>query len=114
VDRDWLSHFFSWQLAAWSAFLLNAVAFFKIRNERKRDINVEKSGDWDRLRAERDRLQDLLTECHRDLAESRNNEAEFLRRAVTAEATLQGFGEWRQMQAVREAAKRLAGPEDDK
>jgi hypothetical protein len=104
VARDWLGSFFSWQLAAWSAFLLNVVAVLKIRNERKRDINVEKADDWQRLRIERDRYHELLIKCQVE-------RADWMRRAVTAEATLQGFGEWRQIQAVKEAAKRMSGPE---
>ena len=75
-------------------------------NERRRDEDAEKSGDWTRLRAERDRLQALLHECERE-------RAALMMRAVTAEAALQGYGIARQQQAVEDATKRIIESGDD-
>ena len=106
MHGDWLSRFFSWQLAAWSALLLNLGAWLKIRNERKRDVSAEKAADWERLRVERDRALEDRDHWHAKYIES---EA----RRIQAEATLQGYGEVRQLRAIAVAMKRLPPSESD-
>lgn len=114
VDNDALGKLFSWATAAWGALLLNAVALFKAWpnimariNERRRDSAAERADDWQRLRAERDRLQQMLTVCE-------TARIEWQARAVTAEATLLGMGMARQRVQEVEAAKRLTRSNDPK
>lgn len=97
LGRLW--SFLSVQMAAWAIFLLNVVAWFKVRNERLRDVATEKGEDWERVRDERDRYHELLVKCQAD-------RTEWMGRAVKAEATLQGWGEARQRMAVEDATKR--------
>jgi len=111
---------YSWATFTAAIFAANLVALFKAwplvmsrLNERHRDVAAEKAGDWERIRAERDAARkdrDLMRERWA-LCEVEKND--WMRRAITAEATLQGFGEWKQMLAVREAARRLATSNED-
>lgn len=110
----------------WAIFCTIVVALFKMWpaimgrfNERRRDLVAEEAADWDRLRAERDRLIALLDVrdaiiSARDerIAMLSSEKVELLSRAVTAEAALQGYGEARQRQAIEEAIKRLPPPKD--
>lgn len=98
LNRLW--SFMSVQLAAWAIFLLNVVAWFKVRNERLRDVASEKGEDWVRVRDERDRYHTLLVKCQNDCNE-------WMGRAVKAEATLQGWGEVRQQLAIEDATLRI-------
>lgn len=107
VNDDLLGRIFSVASAAWTFVLINAVALFKAWpnimarvNERRRDQAAEEMSDWTRLREERDGLQRRLTECEKE-------RVKWMARAITAEATLQGYGELRQIRAISEAAKRL-------
>lgn len=88
---------------------MGAVALFKSWphimgrvNERRRDSAEEKAGDWERLRQEIVRLHEQVACCERE-------RAEWMDRAITAEATLQGYGEIRQLRAISDAAKRITG-----
>lgn len=120
-DDGLLGKIFSATAAAWTFVLMAAVALFKAWpnimgrfNERRRDDATAKAEDWHRLRAEIDRLHASIANRERLLDES-DNEKDALRReniallerAVKAEATLQGYGEARQRQAVEDAIKRL-------
>ena len=106
VDDGLLGKIFSISTAAWTAVLMLAVRLFHTwpniqarQNERKRDAAAEKAGDWDRLRDENKRLHAMLDKCETERLKA-------LERAVKAEATLQGYGELRQLRAIADAAKR--------
>lgn len=110
VDDGTLGKIFSAAAGVWALVAMGAVALFKAWphilgrfNERRRDIAEEKADDWDRLRKERDRIRELLTLCEKE-------RGEWMGRAIRAEATLQGYGEARQRQAIEEATKRLPPP----
>lgn len=121
VDDNLLGKLFSATAAAWTFVLMCAVALFKAwpnimarLNERRRDAAAEKAEDWHRLRAEIDRLhasianrERLLAELDDERIELQKENISLLARAVKAEATLQGYGEARQRQAIEEATKRL-------
>lgn len=100
-------------LLAWTAFTALIANWWKSRNERRRDINTEKAGDWDRIRSERD------VACEeRDLVRDRwamceAERLQWMARAMKAEAILQGYGEARQMEAVRDAQRRIDKREGD-
>lgn len=104
LDNDgWLGKFFETfglRLAAWVGLLMVGVHWLRARNERMRDKSMEKAGDLDRIVSERNRYHDLLIKCQVE-------RSEWMRRAITAEATLQGYGELRQIRAIAEATKRL-------
>lgn len=106
MGEGFLDKVFSAASGVWALVCMAALALFKAwplilerLNERKRDIAVEKAGDWERIRVERNELRCLLRECERE-------RVEWQRRAITAEATLQGFGEARQQAAAVVAADR--------
>lgn len=121
---DKLSGIFTVPVAAWTFVGMVAAAWFRTRpkimamlNERRRDSAEEKGSDWDRRTAEIERLHALLANREKLLADRdvenellRQENAELRRAKVTAEATLQGYGEARQRQAIDEAAKRLPPP----
>lgn len=111
---DIFGKIFSATAGVWAIFLVNVVAAWKIVpalleriNERRRDAAAAEASDWERIRAERndareerDRIHTLWIKCEEEMMEWKS-------RAITAEATLQGYGEARQKLAVEEAAKRL-------
>ena len=76
-------------------------------NERKRDAAAEEAGDWERIRADRDFWHDRALEYQRELAEERAAKIEYMARAVTAEAHLEGRGRARQEAATIVAIERL-------
>ena len=99
----------------------NLVALFKVWplikeriNERHRDAATEKAGDWSRLRAEINRLDERCDHLQSEVDSCREREGEWMHRALEAEAIVQGFGEVRQLQALTEAMKRIKPPEGDK
>lgn len=109
-DAGWLGKalqtFGPW-VAAWAATCMAAVQYFKARNERKRDIHAERSGDWDRIRSERDvareerdMVRDRWAECERELIEERAAH-------MKLKAYHEGLGEARQDAARIVAAERL-------
>ena len=107
LDDGTLGKIFNAATGVWTLVAMAAVALFRAWphilgkiNERRRDSADEKAGDWERIRKERDRLRDLLAHCDKE-------KGDWMRRAITAEATLQGYGEARQIQAVEQAMKRL-------
>ncbi len=107
MDEGVFNKIFSAAAGVWAMALMAAVALFKAWphilgrfNERARDSAVEKAGDWERLRDERDRLRGLLAECDKE-------KGEWMRRAITAEATLQGYGNALQQASTIVAAERL-------
>ncbi len=111
-DGGWLGRFiqaFGLPAAGWAAVCALVVHLVKLRNARLRDIDTEKSGDWERIRHERNVAQEERDLVRDRWAQCEAERIEWMGRAIKAEATLQGFGEWRQKQAIVEAAKRLTG-----
>jgi hypothetical protein len=114
LDEGVFNKIFSAATGVWTLVLMCAVALFKAWpnvmerfNERRRDAAAEEAGDWERVRSERDRLRDRLHICEERIDLLEQEKGEWMRRAITAEATLQGYGEARQRQAIEAAAKRL-------
>lgn len=100
VDGELLGKILSWPVAAWATFCLVAVHYLRARNERLRDMESEKDGDWKRLHAEIVRLDErvdhLLARCdhlQKEVDECREREGEWMRRAIAAEAYQLGEGE---------------------
>jgi hypothetical protein len=95
ADVGWLGKIlsaFGLPVAAWTGVLVLAVHLYKVRNERLRDLETEKGGHSGRLLSEIarldarcDRLQDEVDKCHAE-------RAEFMGRAIAAEAALLGKG----------------------
>jgi hypothetical protein len=77
--------------------------YLERRNEGKRDSAIEKAGDWTRLREEIARLDGRCDHLQREVDDCRAREGEWMRRAITAEATLQGEGD-----AMQEAQRILS------
>lgn len=107
VEEGALDRIFSVASGVWAVVCLAAVALFRAWplileriNERRRDDHTAKAGDWERIRAERNELRCLLRECERE-------RSDLLRRAVQAEATLQGYGEALQQAQNVVSAERL-------
>lgn len=101
------SKIFSVATAAWTGVCMLAVALFRAwplimarLNERHRDTVAEKAGDWTRLRDENQRLHSQLAECEKI-------RVEWMNRAITAEATLQGYGDAIQRAQTMLSAERL-------
>lgn len=95
-------------------FAANVVALFKAWplimariNERHRDKEAGKSGDWSRLRAEITRLDERCDHLQREVDECREREGEWMQRAITAEAYRLGRGQAAQDVTIFEATKRL-------
>lgn len=98
---------FGLPVAGWAAFCAIIVHWWKSRNERLRDISADTAADFKRIRDERDhaleeaeKLRIMLTECERLSIER-------LGRAITAEATLQGYGDAIQRAQTLLSAERL-------
>lgn len=88
---------------AWLAFLVYFVRTIRDWpnvmarwNERLRDKEAEKAGDWSRLRAEIVRLDERCDHLQREVDECRDREGEWMQRAIAAEAALLGKGEAKQ------------------
>lgn len=86
-------HAFGLKLAAWVSILMVAVHLHRARNERLRDLQTEKGGDWDRLRGEIDRLDERCDHLQTEVDECREREGEWMKRAIAAEAYQLGEGE---------------------
>lgn len=59
-------------------------------------MGTEKNGDWARLHAEIVRLDARIDHLQKEVDECRQREAEWMRRAIVAEAASEGIGEARQ------------------
>lgn len=102
----------NWQIfnpttGVWAIVVMVGVTLFKgwplileRLNERHRDTAAERAGDWTRLRDENERL-------HRQLADCEKMRVEWMHRAITAEATLQGYGDAHQRAQEMLSAERL-------
>lgn len=98
MDSDALGKFFSWQLAAWAAFLVNLVAVWRVLplvmqrlNERRRDVAAERDRDVELIRNERDLAREEREMTLDKRAEERERWA-IEKAALTEEiATLKGF-----------------------
>lgn len=109
VDSDLLGRIFTVPAAAWTATLAFVAYLIRNRNERLRDLNTEKAGDWDRIRSERDVAREERDLVRDRWAQCEAERLEWMARAVRAEAIIQGYGEARQLQAIEDAQKRVAG-----
>lgn len=98
---------FGLPVAGWAAFCAIVVHWWKSRNERLRDTASEKAADWERLRAERDHARDDAEKLRAMLTECERISIERLGRAITAEATLQGYGDAIQRAQTLLSAERL-------
>lgn len=96
VDGELLGKILSWPVAAWATFCMVAVHYFRARNERLRDMETEKGGDFQRLHAEIKRLDARCDHLQREVDECRKREGEWMHRAIAAEAASEGIGEARQ------------------
>lgn len=118
ADNDWLGKIFSVAGAAWVAAAMLAVRLFHTWpnvmariNERRRDAATEKSDDWQRVRDERDHALQQVETLRALLAECERLSIERLGRAITAEATLLGLGEGRNIATAQAVAERMT-PKD--
>lgn len=107
VDNETLGKIFNATTGVWTIACMAAVALFKAwphimgrANERQRDKAAEKDEDWKRVRAERDRYHELLVKCQQE-------RTDWMHRAITAEAALQGMGDAKQMASRIVAVERL-------
>lgn len=117
VDAGWLGNIiktFGPTVAGWAIFCGMLVHWWKLNNERKRDLATEKSGDWARLRGEVERLDSItkslwarVDELQEKVNACEEREGEWMKRAIAAEATLLGRGKAKQEAAQIVAAERL-------
>jgi hypothetical protein len=77
------------------------------RNERFRDLEKIKLGDWGRLRAEIVRLDERCDHLQKEVDECREREHEWMGRALVAEGYLIGRGNFRQELTVLESTERV-------
>ncbi len=112
VDAGTLGQIFSVKLGVYSIAVINLVAWWKVypaikgrQNERLRDVAKEKGDDWSRLREEITRLDARCDHLQKEVDECRDREAEWMRRAIAAEAASEGIGE------ARQAAQRIVSTE---
>lgn len=103
-----LGKIFSAAAGIWALALVNAVALYRAWpnimariNERHRDREAEKSGDWSRLRAEITRLDERCDLLQTAVDECRQREGDWMSRAISAEAAQLGEGR------ANEAAQRI-------
>lgn len=108
-DDGWVNEirFLGPLLLAWTALTALVANWWKHRNERRRDLNIEKAGDWDRLRSERDVAGEERDLVRDRWAQCESEKNEWMGRAIKAEATLQGWSEARQRLALEDAAERI-------
>jgi hypothetical protein len=71
------------------------------------DEAAKEGGDWTRLRAEIDRLDERCDHLQREVDECRRREGEWMTRALQAEALMQGNGEIRQAASIAAAEVRI-------
>lgn len=103
LSLESLRHLFSLQSAAWTStailFLLavrmwnGAPAMFAQWIAYRQAKAAERSGDWSRLRAEITRLDERCDHLQKEVDECREREAEWMHRAIAAEAFQLGEGE---------------------
>lgn len=75
--------------------------YLERRNEARRISAEGETSDWSRLRDEIARLDGRCDHLQREVDDCREREGEWMRRAITAEATLQGEGEaWQEAQRI--------------
>jgi hypothetical protein len=103
-----LGQFFSVQLAAWVATMGLLAHYWRRRNEPLRDAANEKVSDWARLRDEIVRLDARCDHLQHEVDECRKREADWMARAIAAEAYQLGEGE------ALQAAQRILSAERQK
>lgn len=111
ADGNALGQVFNPSTGVWALVAMAAVTLFKVWplvmarvNERLRDKETEKNGEWSRLHEEITRLVDRInqieTRCdhlQKEVDECREREGDWMRRAIAAEAASEGMGEARQV-----------------
>lgn len=114
MDDSIFNKIFSAAAGVWTIAAMVAVALFRSWplimariNERQRDRQSEKSGDWQRLRDEINRLDGRCDHLQTEVDECRAREAEWMHRAIAAEAVHLGKGEAEQHAARIVAAERI-------
>lgn len=127
MASEWgqITQIFSAAAGVWTLVGLSIIALVKSwplilakLNERKRDDNAEKAGDWNRLREEVDRLAKRVEALEHKVEECESERDEWQRRAVTAEtelirreAYLLGMGEGKQTaQVILSTERKKADP----
>lgn len=117
-----LGKIFTTATAAWVAVAMLAVRLFHTWplvmarvNERLRDKETEKNGEWSRLHSEINRLieriaaiEERCDHLQKEVDECREREGEWMRRAIAAEAASEGIGE------ARQEAQRIVSAERQK
>lgn len=99
------SEIWSWLQSASTVALLALAT--KLYLDRRRLKQLEKGGDWTRLRAEIDRLDERCDHLQSEVDECRRREGEWMARAIAAESALYSQGEVRQAAANAAAEVRL-------
>jgi hypothetical protein len=124
VDDGLLANIFSAATGVWALVLMVAVALFKTWplimariNERLRDKEAEKNSEWSRFQAEIARLVERVVmveqrcdHLQHEVDECRKREADWMHRAIAAEAYQLGEGEAHQ-QAQRFLSAERQKPE---
>lgn len=119
MDDHWSGKIFTAATAAWIGVAMLAVRLFHTWplvmarvNERLRDKETEKNGEWSRFQAEIARLVERIAALEKrcdglqeEVDECRAREGEWMRRAIAAEAASEGIGE------ARQAAQRIVSTE---
>lgn len=114
MDEGFFNKIFSAAAGVWALVAMGAVALFRSwplimarLNERRRDVAAEKADDWTRLRQEladtreeRDLVRDRWAQCEAE-------KTELMQENARLNGILQGYGEWKQFQAYRDATRRL-------
>lgn len=112
MDESLFDKIFSAASGVWALVCMGAVALFKgwphimaRVNERLRDKESEKNGDWARLRDEIKRLDERCDHLQHEVDDCRRREGEWMARAIKAEAASEGVGD------ARQAAQRIVSAE---
>ena len=110
MDEGVFNKIFSAATGVWTLVCMAAVALFKAWpgimeriNERQRDAEAEKAGDWARLRDEIKRLDARCDHLQGEVDDCRKREGEWMSRAIAAEAFQMGQGD-----ALQDAARIVA------
>lgn len=96
----------SWA-AIWAAAGAMVTAALSWLTNRRRAENDERSGDWSRLRAEIDRLDGRCDHLQQEVDKCHAEKAEWMQRAIAAEAVHLGLGKAHQDAAEIVAVERL-------
>lgn len=117
MDESAFAKIFNAATGVWALVCMAAVALFRAWphvlgrfNERVRDVDAARAGDWERIRHERDVAREERDLVLDRMAACEHDRIMWMGRAVKAEAIVQGYGEARQMQTIDDAMKRASKP----